>query len=655
MNLLRLFTYVFFFLLSVFFLGCAQTTKEGPTYKKAAIAVQPKQTYILNQIDKTSNPLALHKLTKTYPDTLIAHKAFFRLGQIFKSQGKYKNAVHWYQKITTSDVYSFYEIKAYEALVEIAIKAQKYNLAVAFVDKAASVQNIPLPDKISLLEQKLQIVRNWNKEEYLKTASLIKKHGSSQFKEIYQQEAETIINEELSKVQLLRLAKQGSASSFLPEIHFRLGNLALEEKNLTQANTFFKRVSTYPQASQKLIELASWKILGLQKNRRVNRKTVGVILDFDKRYKKNSEKFLNGLKLGLSLYSGFENDIKLIILDSEGDPELAKKHVEELVLEEQIMVIVGGFLTRTAQVIAEITDQYEVPFISSSQKSSLTDLGDYVFQNALNSKIQIRTLLRHLELEKIRKVGFLYPNDNYGIEFTNLFWDEILARGGEVRGAQAYTSDEKDFSGQVRRLFGTFYLDDREEELKKNLVDWFEESSSRPRRLLLKPEIDFDALFIPAGVKSLGQIVGMLSYQDVENLTLLGTNLWNTPSLHKRAGRQNFRLLFPDINANLSTSWFAKHFMQQYGYKPHLLEAYGYDAGLMVRYAIKYKKSRTRQDFARHLKSMPAQKGSLGSFQVAPEGHIARDIQVFTLQNGRKVIATPDLEYKERKNKALVR
>ncbi|MBK7845679.1 MAG: hypothetical protein IPJ71_18745 [Bdellovibrionales bacterium] len=46
--------------------------------------------------------------------------------------------------------------------------------------------------------------------------------------------------------------------------------------------------------------------------------------------------------------------------------------------------------------------------------------------------------------------------------------------------------------------------------------------------------IDFEALFIPDGVRSVSQIAPMLAYQEVKGIKLLGTNLWNTPELAEK-------------------------------------------------------------------------------------------------------------------------
>ena len=87
-------------------------------------------------------------------------------------------------------------------------------------------------------------------------------------------------------------------------------------------------------------------------------------------------------------------------------------------------------------------------------------------------------------------------------------------------------------------MVGTFYLEDRQEEYSRLLREWKKKnpnSRKGPPETLLPPIIGFDAIFIPDDLKALGQIAPMLAFNDVNTVTLLGTNLWNSPEFGKRA------------------------------------------------------------------------------------------------------------------------
>ena len=64
-------------------------------------------------------------------------------------------------------------------------------------------------------------------------------------------------------------------------------------------------------------------------------------------------------------------------------------------------------------------------------------------------------------------------DEPFGVEYANLFWDEVLARGGSIAGAQIYSPAETDFRGPVKRLVGTYYLEDRKTEYQGRLKEWY--------------------------------------------------------------------------------------------------------------------------------------------------------------------------------------
>ena len=119
------------------------------------------------------------------------------------------------------------------------------------------------------------------------------------------------------------------------------------------------------------------------------------------------------------------------------------------------------------------------PTSTFPKKDNVTDIGDYVFQHSITHKSFIRKIAK-ISVEKygIRNLAILYPNSRYGVKSTNIFWDEILERGGRIVGAQTYDRKSKNFSGPIRRLNGTFYIEDRKEEYTALVKKWLEKKRS---------------------------------------------------------------------------------------------------------------------------------------------------------------------------------
>ena len=193
----------------------------------------------------------------------------------------------------------------------------------------------------------------------------------------------------------------------------------------------------------------------------------------------------------------------------------------------------------------------------------------------------------------LKKFAILYPNDKYGIEYAQLFWNSVLARQGQIVAVQTYTKEETDFREQIQRMVGTFYKNDRKAEFNEKLRLWKKEFPNSRRNIpnnLLEPLVFFDALFIPDGVKVLGQVAPMLAYNDIENMILLGTNLWNTPLLPQRAGQFLRSPIFVDSfsisDGDFTSSDFYRSYIQTFDQKPHILELQAFEAGLILRKII---------------------------------------------------------------------
>jgi len=102
--------------------------------------------------------------------------------------------------------------------------------------------------------------------------------------------------------------------------------------------------------------------------------------------------------------------------------------------------------------------------------------------------------------------------------------------------------------------------------------------------LVLKPRIDFDALFIADGAKNGGLIASTLAYFDVEDVPLLGTHLWNDNALIERGQRFVEGAVFADSyhKAELQTSECGQSFQQKFNFPINTYVYKGIEAGTIL-------------------------------------------------------------------------
>jgi ABC-type branched-subunit amino acid transport system substrate-binding protein len=245
----------------------------------------------------------------------------------------------------------------------------------------------------------------------------------------------------------------------------------------------------------------------------------------------------------------------------------------------------------------------------------------------------------------MKRFAIVYPNDPYGVEYTNLFWDEVLARGGKIVSVQSYSGKETDFRYPIQRLVGTYYIEGRYDEYKArqrhnaNLKEGKKRNSRESNdEDILPPMVDFDAVFIPDSAKAMGQISAFLSFTGVKNVKLLGTNLWNSPGLAKRAGNFANNLIFVDsyLPAVSGGSRFVQEYKGLYGEDPSLIEIQAYDSALILRQLILQGAS-TRENLTRQLTGLKKFPGALGPLNMSPDREIQRPLLALTLDKGEIV------------------
>ncbi|ASD62124.1 penicillin-binding protein activator [Bdellovibrio bacteriovorus] len=460
--------------------------------------------------------------------------------------------------------------------------------------------------------------------------------------ESYRLKAIDIVENKLNEDQLEDVADESDFGFLRGHAMFRLGEISLDKKDTSDAKMYFNSVTEFVPGSDLALR-AQEIILQLDSAKNVKSQTVGVVLPLSGRNAPVGQRALRGLEMGLGLHipgSGFQ----LAVMDSEGNPDSARRGVERLVKEDNVIAIVGSLLSKTAPAVAAKSDELGVPTIALSQRSGLTEVGPTVFRNSLTSGMQVRALVRTaMEDMGMKKFAVLYPNDPYGIEFTNIFWDEVLARGGEITAVQTYSVKETDFRLVVQRLVGTYFGEARQDEFNmrlKELQSSGKKHSVRQSNLenVLPPITDFDAIFIPDSARAMGQISAMLSYNDVRGVKLLGTNLWNTKDIAKRAGNFAQNLVFVDsmTPANQDRSRFVNEYRSLYNEPPSLIEIQAYDAGLILRQLIAAGAS-SREELVQKLGQLNKFPGSLGSLSINAEREIERPVTALTIEKGEVI------------------
>ncbi len=388
-----------------------------------------------------------------------------------------------------------------------------------------------------------------------------------------------------------------------------------------------------------------------------SRYTIGCLLPLSGPYRFYGNRALNGVELALNRFSSKSSHpiIKIIIKDTESDPVKTVLAVKEL-FEENVAAIIGPVLT--AEPAALEAQDKGIPIITLTQKDNITSIGGYVFRNFFTPVMQVKTLVSYaVEELMLNSFAILYPDENYGKTFMNLFWDEVIAYGGKVVGVESYNSTHTDFSDPIKKLVGLYY--EVPEDLKdagveagdmenNNLMVWdgtdtlylyaYEDDEDIAQEKDEKPEaiVDFDAIFIPDAPKKAGLIIPQLAFNDVKDTYLLGTNLWHSNSLIEMTRKYAQGAIMSDGFFPESSSEhvidFVGTFYKTFNKKPEFIEAVAYDTAMILFQMVSRPDIRFRSVLKSELKKLTDFQGVTGLTSFGNDGDVKKKLYLLQIK-----------------------
>ena len=299
---------------------------------------------------------------------------------------------------------------------------------------------------------------------------------------------------------------------------FQLGiNNVNEEKYYEALKILSEFIEKFPDHES--VQQAKNLTVDIKRNIIYSRYTIGCLLPLSGPYKLYGNRALNGVELALNRFSSQNGypSIKVIIKDTESDPAKAVMAVREL-FYESVAAIIGPVIT--AESAAREAQNKGIPIITLTQKDNITSIGNFVFRNFITPTAQVKALVSYAVKDlNLNSFAILYPNENYGKTFMNLFWDEVIVCGGKVVGVESYNSANTDFSDSIKKLVGLYYevpedykntdaeagddkgnnntAGDNNADTSLWYANEYDEDIAEEKEKTPEAIVDFDAVFIP--------------------------------------------------------------------------------------------------------------------------------------------------------------
>ncbi len=626
--------------------GCApkMVIREGKKIP-LEVAVRKEFTEAENAYATGYLDLALERYKKfiiDFPESSLSDDALFQMGKIYLERREYTKALQQFERLTREYTHSDWAIEADFnrgiCWLQLENFAAANQLLRGLVNKFSDSQKIAQASYL-IGESYYRLGKNLESLDWYWRAG--KGFRNDQYKNLAKAQIKEIISTKLNQEELQQVSRSFSGrfpSEYsrirLAEIHFAQGNFDLAENEL---KTFIRKYQTHELAkkAEELLEAIYNRSL-------VKKDVVGCILPLSGKYGIYGQKALWGIELAIGAFAANNKapNIRIEVKDSRGIPQLAVKAVEELVLKDNVIGILGPLLSVTAEAAAYRAQELRVPLITLSQKEGLPSIGDYIFRESLTNSLQAKTLVNYVsQYLDLKKFAILYPKDPYGEELMNYFWDEVYREGGEIVAVEGYDPKQTDFGEEIRKIAGLYYLDLRQEEKRK----WEEEGEEG--EWVPEPIIDFQAIFIPDYYDKVGLIVPQLAYYDIKEVQLLGSNGWNYPQLIEMAGRYVEGAIFVDSffkdSLNPKIKDFIRYFDATFSEEPEILAVQAYDAARMVLTILEQPGVNSRPALRERLLSLSKYHGVSGEISFTGSGELDKDLFILKVEDGRILQLSP--------------
>lgn len=385
--------------------------------------------------------------------------------------------------------------------------------------------------------------------------------------------------------------------------------------------------------------------LPLSSSTAANRLHVGVILPLSGKNAKYGQRALQGILLAAETFKQDRDfDFRLFVENSRSNVAVARAAVDKLFNQHNVIAILGPLQWGEAIAVADRAQQLGVLNLSLTSKEGVSRRGAYLFQNALTAEVQLESLVQYcIEQKDFRRFAIMAPNDAYGRDMANRFWDLVDKNGGQVVGYEPYPTDEKDFQKYVKSLSGLADVRFRKDEWDKlnEFKTEYKERTKRSANVQLPPIVDFDAIFLPDRPATVASIAASFAYFDAA-APLLGTAEWNSSLLYRRGGRYVVGALFPGAlsrsTQNPVQKEFLHRFIKAYGNTPDLLATQAYESMDLIRTVLKTTSSNSRNDVVLGLANLRNVETPLGKVSFDQTRIARRSLPVFRLEDGGRIL-----------------
>ena len=334
---------------------------------------------------------------------------------------------------------------------------------------------------------------------------------------------------------------------------------------------------------------------------------VGVLLPLSGKFAEHALRVKQGIELALKEFVERQpgSEIRLVIADTRGEPEVAGQESERLVRQEGAAVVLGPLLVKTAEEVARRSDTLGVPFVTFTKRPNVTELSRVAFRLGATADDQVSELLNYAQSELgAKRLIVLFPRDVNGQEFAAVLRERIRDGSLELAAEESYTPGSRDSMAQAVQAAAA---------------------------------ANADVVFVPDSLENLRPVFEAIRSSSISNAVLIGPALWDDAVAVRGFGQlldgAVYVTPFFSQSQRPMVSRFVAYYRSAFTKDPELLAAQGYDAAQFVFRGL-VGAADSRETLIERLRRADTFEGVTGQLAVQGNGEISRRMSVLRLANG---------------------
>lgn len=322
------------------------------------------------------------------------------------------------------------------------------------------------------------------------------------------------------------------------------------------------------------------------------------------------ESIKNGAELAVAQINADANNVKinLLVEDTKGDKNEAINAMNKVISKDKVVAVIGPMLSGEMMAAGPIANKNKVVALGTSTTAEgITDIGDYIFRNAVPESLAVDAAIRQShKVLGFKTAAIMYSNNNdQMVSVNNTAKKALESEGVQIVATETFADKDTDFSAQLTKI-----------------------QQAKPDIIIVASLYQEGALIMKK-MRELGM-----------NQPVVGSNGFNSPAFIKNAGAAA-------DGAIVGTPWFPnkddqkvrdfrKAYVEKYGHEPDQFAAQAYDAVFLYEAALKAAGSTTdREKFRNALKGIKDFVGVTGKFQFNEKRDPSMEVQVLQIKNGQ--------------------